>query len=158
VRWRRAAEALARAVALLDPRARRGAIYEIVVAHPDHGRDWCGYIGKTRQQVPARVGQHLATKPWARAYRRHRTVWSSHHVTNMGLFLREVWTILTRRPIFNHQWNRANPDRIPIPRQWDIYNRVGRCPGNPPTRPVARYGARRPAGHPRAARHRTPVR
>lgn len=79
-------------------------------------RPWprLGYVGKTRQRVENRVAQHMKTQPWADLYVDHRVLWSSSRVTDFGLWWREIWYIVTRFPVYNYQWNRWNPRRVPI--------------------------------------------
>lgn len=149
----RAIDLIVTAISMLDPRARRGIVYVITAVDPRTGLVVDGYVGKTRQTIQARVQQHLDLKPWAPAAVDYRPEWSGRY-TNLGLTVREIVSILWFRPIFNFQWNRLNSRRIPIWKQREIYRNhppvrasvtpIG--PGNPPTNPSTRYGARRPNG------------
>lgn len=72
-----------------------------------------GYIGKTTQHVPRRIQQHRATQPWSDLIVSWDVLWESRRVTAFGLWWREIYYILTRFPVYNYQWNRWNPRRVP---------------------------------------------
>lgn len=99
-------------------RRRPGVIYGITVEYWSPTRlRWThalGYVGKTRQRVGNRIMQHRQSQPWADLIVDHRVLWQSAAVTAFGLWWREIWYIVTRFPVYNYQWNRLNPRRIPI--------------------------------------------
>lgn len=97
-------------------RRRPGAIYRIRTAV----RPWdlttrsrTGYIGKTTQRVTARIQQHRTSQPWSDLITSWDVLWESRRVTAFGLWWREIYYILTRFPVYNYQWNRWNPRRVP---------------------------------------------
>jgi hypothetical protein len=74
-----------------------------------------GYVGKTTQRpYTRRIDQHRRTQPWSDLIVSHRVLWSSESVTAFGLWWREIYYILTRFPVYNYQWNRLNPRRVPV--------------------------------------------
>lgn len=76
-----------------------------------------GYVGKSSSDLRFRDGQHRKDKVWAWAIRGPiRTVWEGD-CGRVALWLREVWYIRKLRPLFNVEWNTANPDRIP---PWEV--------------------------------------
>jgi hypothetical protein len=93
-------------------RRRPGYIYGIKVVHEDHGRVVLGYLGKTRQYWRTRVAQH-ETQPWADLIVKPYVI-KAGSFTDLGLWWAEVWRIVVRRPVYNYEWNRCNPRRIPI--------------------------------------------
>lgn len=93
-----------------------GAVYRIRTArgwvpllHGEH----TGYIGKTTQRVATRIAQHRACQPWSDLIVSYDVLWESRRVTAFGLWWREIYYILTRFPVYNYQWNRWNPRRVP---------------------------------------------
>lgn len=94
---------------------RPGAIYEIRTRKSrDTDRTHRGYVGKTRQRVENRVTQHRLVQHWSDLIVSHHVLWSSTRVTAFGLWWREIYYILTRFPVYNYQWNRWNPRRVPV--------------------------------------------
>lgn len=92
---------------------REGWVYVFRARHPATGvlvRH--GYIGKTRW-LKLRLAQHLERSDWRDTVTEWDVLWYSPDVTAFGLWWREVWYILTRMPLYNYQWNRLNPRRIP---------------------------------------------
>ena len=97
---------------------RPGSVYAIAVRHPVTGRRVrFGYVGKTRQLPSNRIRQHRDTKPWADTIVGWEVLWASRRCTGVRLWWEEVWRIVLLRPLYNYQWNRWNPRRIPIYRQ-----------------------------------------
>lgn len=95
---------------------RPGSVYGIKVTHHVDRSVLIrrGYIGKTRQKVGARVAQHLETQPFSDLMVEPETLWSSRKCTSLRLWWEEVWRIVVFRPIYNYEWNKLNPRRIPI--------------------------------------------
>ncbi len=96
-----------------------GVIYAIMTARPGSGlvltRTVLGYVGKTTQRPHTRrIDQHRKSQPWSDLIVSHRVLWSSESVTAFGLWWREIYYILTRFPVYNHQWNRLNPRHVPV--------------------------------------------
>lgn len=73
-----------------------------------------GYVGKSSwHPLQFRDPQHRNSKDWAWAIRGPvRIVWEGD-CGRVALWLREVWYIRKLRPLFNVEWNTANPARIP---------------------------------------------
>jgi len=93
---------------------RKGWVYVWRVRHPVTGvAVRHGYIGKTRF-LKLRLNQHMERSRWRDTATEWDVLWYSSDVTAFGLWWREVWYILTRMPLYNYQWNRLNPRRIPI--------------------------------------------
>lgn len=96
-------------------RRRPGSIYGVRVIHERTGRVvTAGYIGKTRQRVGDRIDQHLTTKPWRDLVIDHYVIRTGNRVSGWTLWWWEVWAIVSRFPLYNYQWNRHNPRRIPM--------------------------------------------
>ncbi len=73
-----------------------------------------GYVGKTTQRpYTRRIDQHLKSQPWSDLIASHHVLWQGV-CTPFGLWWREIYYILTRFPVYNYQWNRLNPRRIPV--------------------------------------------
>lgn len=94
-----------------------GACYRLRVRHPRSGRVVNGYVGQTRRPVQVRIDEHLlgtataAPKVWADTVVGWDVLWSGR-CTQGGLDWRERWFIVTRRPLYNVQWNTGNRRRI----------------------------------------------
>lgn len=72
-----------------------------------------GYVGKTSSHISYRDAQNRAGQPWGRQIVGPvRILWTGE-CGRVSLWLREVWYITRLRPLFNVEWNRANPDRVP---------------------------------------------
>lgn len=94
-----------------------GACYRIRVRHPRTGRTVTGYVGQTRRAPQVRIDEHLlggrseAPKVWADTVVSWDLLWSGK-CTQFGLNWRERWYIVSRRPLYNVQWNTHNARRI----------------------------------------------
>lgn len=94
-----------------------GAIYAIDTSYwsairlRDHVRT--GYVGKTRQRVHVRIWQHRVSQPWSDLIEGYRVLWQGQ-CSDFHLWWLEIYYILTRFPVYNYQWNRLNPRRVPI--------------------------------------------
>ena len=120
-RARRALSKVGKVIGLFDPRMRYGAIYVIPVRHPEHGGEITGWVGQSR--CPRlRWAYHRRQQPWADTMLEPFIAWDSPAVTNFGLWWREIWRIVAYRPLYNFEWNRWNPRRIPIWTQRDQRN------------------------------------
>jgi len=101
---------------------RPGVVYEITTyrakgpaGDPARWGAHRGYVGKTTQRpYTRRIDQHRKTQPWSDLIVSHRILWQSTQVTAFGLWWREIYYILTRFPVYNYQWNRLNPRRVPV--------------------------------------------
>ena len=92
---------------------RPGRVYAVNVLHPERGTFVrYGYIGKTRQLVINRLRQHGASQPWWDTVVSFETLWESPRCSPFRLWWEEVWRIVVLFPLYNIQWNRANPRRI----------------------------------------------
>ena len=98
-------------------RMRPGAVYAIQVLRPGRIVDRYGYVGKTRQAPLRRVQQHADSKPWGPDIVGWTAMWRSQRCSALRLWWEEVWRIVLYRPLYNYQWNRWNPRRIPIHEQ-----------------------------------------
>jgi len=94
-----------------------GTCYRFRVRHPRSGRVVNGYVGQTRRPVQVRIDEHLlgtataAPKVWADTVVSWDVLWTGT-CTQGGLNWRERWYIVSRRPLYNVQWNTANRRRI----------------------------------------------
>lgn len=108
-----------------------GTCYRIKVRHPRSGRVVTGYVGQTVRPVQVRIDEHLlgtvtaAPKVWADTVVSWDVLWSKR-CTQGWLNWRERWYIVTRRPLYNIQWNTHNRRRIePWRAQRQRVQRVG---------------------------------
>lgn len=93
---------------------RPGRVYAVSVLHPESGTHVrYGYIGKTRQLVISRLAQHAVMQPWWDTHVSYETLWESPACSSLRLWWEEVWRIMVFFPLYNYQWNRHNPRRIP---------------------------------------------
>lgn len=81
------------------------------------------YIGKTSAPLVYRDTQHRASQPWAWAIRGPILVLWSADCGRIRLWVMEVLFIVVKRPLFNYQWNKHNPRRIPIYQARRMYER-----------------------------------
>jgi hypothetical protein len=73
-----------------------------------------GYVGKTRKRpYTKRINEHRRTQPWSDLIISHRVLWTGT-CTDFHLWWLEIYYILTRFPVYNYQWNRWNPRRVPV--------------------------------------------
>lgn len=91
---------------------RPGTVYEVRTIHEKRGTNVRGYVGKTRQLVVNRAGQHGQTQPWADLIVGVKTL-KAGSFTDLGLWWAEVWRIVLLWPVYNYEWNRLNPRRVP---------------------------------------------
>lgn len=94
-----------------------GTCYRIRVRHPRSGRVVTGYVGQTRRPVQVRIDEHLygtataAPKVWADTVVSWDVLWTGT-CRQVTLNWRERWYIVSRRPLYNVQWNTHNGRRI----------------------------------------------
>ncbi len=111
---RRALSKVVKTLSLLDPRLRYGAIYVIPVLDPHTlAGEVTGWVGQSRYPR-LRWVYHRRQQPWADTMGEPFIAWESPRVSNLGLWWREIWRIIAYRPLYNFEWNRTNPRRIPI--------------------------------------------
>lgn len=104
--------------ATLPPRSgvrRRGVVYGYDTLRPETGYTTVevGYVGRTRQALRARDGQHREVQPWADIIVGGPYVIAEGWWTDEELAATEVAHIARLRPRYNIEDNRGNPARIP---------------------------------------------
>jgi hypothetical protein len=94
---------------------RRRTVYGYDVTDLRNGRvHRAAYIGKTSAPLFYRDTQHRASQPWAWAIVGPiRPLWQAD-CGRIRLWVMEALFIVVKRPLFNYQWNKHNPRRIPI--------------------------------------------
>lgn len=114
---------------------RLGIVYGIRVIHPTTGQIALGYVGKTRQRLRTREGQHRDEQPWSDTIVGAAFVIAQGMWTEAQLDAVEQHHIRTLLPLYNIDHNLANPRRIT---PWDaVAQRQAREPGwIPGKRPV----------------------
>ncbi|WP_345509450.1 hypothetical protein [Phytohabitans houttuyneae] len=120
---------------------RVGVVYGIYVLHPVTGNIVLGYVGKTRQSLRVREGQHRDEQPWADTIVGSAFVIAKGVWTEAQLDACEQHHIRSLRPLYNIDHNGGNPNRIP---PWEaVAQRQAREPGwtphQPPAVPYPRY-------------------
>jgi hypothetical protein len=71
------------------------------------------YIGKSSSNLRYRNRQHREKQVWAKHIVGDIQVLWSGDCTLLTLWHKEIFFILTMRPLFNVEWNKANGNRIP---------------------------------------------
>ncbi|MFI5895599.1 hypothetical protein ACIA5D_36445 [Actinoplanes sp. NPDC051513] len=102
--------------ATLPPHAdvRDCRLYRFWVRHPESGERVLGYVGETVRQPMTRLLEHLLDQPWADTI----IGWEidDRVFAGKGAVLEaERFAIETELPLYNVEWNRGNPHRIPPP-------------------------------------------
>lgn len=76
------------------------------------GAVFLGYVGKSRQLIEVRLGQHLLVQPWSdvvvQIFVIAEGMWTDDELSAI-----EAGFIASLRPAFNIEGNEGNPDRIP---------------------------------------------
>jgi hypothetical protein len=123
--------------ATIPPRARECRLYRFTVWNPHDGyrTKAKGYIGETWRLPLARVVEHVRDQPWADTicgFEVDDRVWPSKD----SVLAAEEAAVLAELPIYNYEYNLANPDRVPIPeavrQRWARDDAAGRPRWVPP--------------------------
>ncbi len=117
------------------------ALYRFWVRHPTTGARVLGYIGETAQMPFERLMQHIQTQPWADTI----LGWEVDDAVYAGkdaVLAAERAAVEAERPLFNYEWNLANPDRVEIWRAKEQRAERDRARG---VRPAVRVNPVRPA-------------
>lgn len=124
------------------------SLYRITVWNP-HDRlrsKWRGYIGETERLPIERLAEHLRARyPWGDticAIEIDDRVWPDKQAVTAA----ERAAVEAERPLYNDEFNRANPWRIGYEVQVRQRHERDRTNGRPLWQPNARQSRRRPSG------------
>lgn len=134
-------------------------LYEFTVTDPRerYATTWCGYIGESERIPHERMGEHLAKVPWGDTVVSWRII-ETGHPGKSSAWSAEKAAIEAKLPLYNTEYNRANPYRIDYDMQVRQRHERDRAAGRPLWQPKAPRRARttpstpRPPARPRLTR------
>jgi len=102
------------------------ALYRFWVRHPVTGKTVLGYVGETVRLPFVRLMEHIYDQPWADTIVRWE-VESTVYPGKAAVLAAEKAAIERERPLYNIEWNMANPLRV---KPWEaVAQRQAREPG-----------------------------
>lgn len=94
---------------------RECALYRIMVVHPITGKIVLGYIGETGRMPWVRFMEHLYDQPWGDTIVGHPHVDPRVFSGKSEVLAAEEAAVLAEKPLYNDEYQRHAPHRIP---QW----------------------------------------